>query len=114
MVGTSARPLRLPFCCPPPWRELGAEGLRFPWRHSPIPREATVWAPKMAASEGWRPFCAGLGPDGGQGGGRQREGEGGDRSFLSSLGESGSGDSSVKLLSLHPLLPQGKDIHTDV
>lgn len=64
------------FCCPPPWRELGAEGLRFPWRHSPIPREATVWAPKMAASEGWRPFCAGLGPGGGQGGDRQREREG--------------------------------------
>lgn len=74
MVGTSARPGRLPFCCPPRWRELGAKGLRFPWRHSPIPREATVWAPKMAASEGWRPFCAGLGPDGVQGeAGRERE-----------------------------------------
>lgn len=58
MAGTSARPGRLPFLLPTPQggsRELG--GQRFPWRHSPIPGEATVWAPKMAASEGQRPFC---------------------------------------------------------
>lgn len=66
------------FCCPLPSRELGAEGLRFPWRHSPVPGEATVWAPKMAASEGWQPFCAGVGPGGSIGGveGRRREGIG--------------------------------------
>lgn len=41
--------------------ERRAGGLRFPWRHSPIPRDSTVWAPKMAASEGQRPFCSGWG-----------------------------------------------------
>lgn len=45
------------FCGPHLRVGAGSWGLRFPWRHSPIPREATVWAPKMAASEGQRPFC---------------------------------------------------------
>lgn len=76
------------FCYPPPSREPEAEGLRFLWRHSPIPGEATVWAPKMAASEGMayllcrrRSWVGGWGLGGVEG--RELEGDG---SFLSSLG----------------------------
>lgn len=102
VLGASARPGRPMSAVPCSSREQGVGGLRFPWRHSPIPWEATVWAPKMAAPRSGGHFIQArvLGGRGDAGGGECGQGKGGQVTPEQSKGSLllGSQEMSRKLL----------------